>query len=281
MKSKKSAILLVFLTVFFSLSAMAQKLNPDEIIKKHLDSIGKAEVRAAIKNRIMVGSAVVKFITQKNLTSQGRLVLASSGDKLFMGMNLNAVDYPSERFIYDGKNAKVDFVRTGTRSILGNFVLSNKKILEESLFGGALFTSWAFMDLNNNDAKLSFDGTKKIGSAETYVIGYSPKGGSDFEIKLYFEKDTSRHIRTEYKRIASASMGRTIDESARQSESRIKVVENFADFKTENGLTLPHTYTINYSITGQSGTNEIEWNFALNEFAFNQKLDEKTFDTNE
>lgn len=40
---------------------------------------------------------------------------------------------------------------------------------------------------------------------------------------------------------------------------------------------LPHTYKLLYSVSGQSGTTEIEWNFELNEFAFNQNLDEATF----
>jgi hypothetical protein len=50
------------------------------------------------------------------------------------------------------------------------------------------------------------------------------------------------------------------------------------DSRDEKGLTLPHGYRLVYSITGQNGTTEIEWSFKLSEFAFNQTLEEKTFD---
>ena len=109
-------------------------------------------------------------------------------------------------------------------------------------------------------------------------MNYSPKGGGDIDITLYFDKDTFRHTRTEYKRTSSASIGRTIDESARQSETRMKVVEDFSDFKEFNGLTLPQTYKLLYTITGANGTTEVEWAYHLTEFAFNQPMDEKTFD---
>lgn len=277
MNSFKLAVCFVLLAVFSS-SVFAQKMKAEDVLAKHLESIGTAEARADIKSQIAVGDVLVTFVSQKNQTAQGRVVLASEGAKNFLGMNLNAADYPLEKFSYDGKKTKVAFVRTNVRSILGNFILSNDLLLEESLLGGTLATSWTLANTANNKAKISFDGAKKIDGKEAYVLSYTPKGGGDIDIKLYFDKETFRHIRTEYKRTSSAPIGRTIDESARQSESRLKIVENFSDFKVEKGLTLPHGYSLNYSITGQNGTNEIEWKFSLTEFAFNQNLDAKTFD---
>lgn len=61
-------------------------------------------------------------------------------------------------------------------------------------------------------------------------------------------------------------------------KTRYGLTEEFSDFKTENGLTLPRKYRLFYSATGQQGTTEIEWMFVLNEFAYNQKLDPKTFE---
>ncbi len=266
------------LLVVFSVSAFSQKMKAEDVLAKHLESIGTAEARAAIKSQMVIGDVLVTFVSQKNLTAQGRVVLASTGAKNFFGMNLNAIDYPLEKFSYDGNKTKVAYVRAGVRSILGNFVLSNNVLLEESLLGGTLSTSWALANLTGNKAKLSFDGTKKINGKEVYALGYSPKGGGDIDIKLYFDKETFRHVRTEYKRTSSAGIGKTIDESARQSETRLKIVEDFADFKTEKGLMMPHDYRLNYSITGQNGTTEIEWKFVLTTFADNQTLDEKTFD---
>jgi hypothetical protein len=277
MKTFKLFAVFLLLAVFAA-PAQPQKMKPEDVLAKHLESIGTAEARAAVKNQMAVGDALVTFVSQKNQPAQGRIVLVSEGTKNFLGMNLNAADYPLEKFSYDGKNAKVAFVRNNVRSILGNFILSNDLLLEESLLGGALATSWGLSNTATNKAKISFDGAKKIDGKEVYVLGYSPKGGGDVDVKIYFEKDTFRHIRTEYKRTSSASIGRTIDESARQSETRLKVTENFSDFKAENGLTLPHSYILNYSVIGQNGTTEIEWKFAFTQFAFNQNLDAKTFD---
>ncbi len=277
MKIYKYLTLFVLFLSFFSVPIFSQKMKAEDILAKHLDSIGTAEVRLANTSRITVGDANVKFVSQKNLSAQGRIVLASAGDKFFWGLKLNAADYPTEKFSYDGKKVKVNFVRSGQRSILGNFILSNDVILEESLLGGTLSTSWALFNMPNKKAKLSFDGTKKIDGKEAYVLRYLPKSGG-IDVQLFFDKETFRHVRTEYKRTFSAAMGRTIDESARQSESRLKVVENFSDFKEEKGWILPHNYSLLYSITGQNGTTEIEWSFNLNEFAFNQNLADSTFD---
>ena len=273
----RTALFVLFFLISI-LPAAAQKMKAEDVLAKHLDSIGTAEARAATKTFITVGDVEVKLLSQKSVETKGRVVLASSGVKNFFGMKLDANNYSNEKFSFDGKKAKVGFVRTGTRSLLGNFILSNALMLEEGLLGGTLSTSWALLDVANRKAKLSFAGTKKIEGKEAYVLDYSPKGGGDINVTLYFDKETFRHVRTEYKRTSSASIGRTIDESARQRETRFKIVEDFSDFKTENNLTLPHKYRLLYSVTGQNGTSEIEWQFDLTEFAFNQSLDEKTFD---
>ena len=263
----------------FAVSASAQKMKPEDILAKHLDSIGTAENRAATKSLIAVGSAEVKSITKITTPVVGRIVIASAGMKNFWGMNLNSTDYPSEKFSYDGKNAKVGLVRLGNRSTLGNFVQSNNLMLEQGLFGGTLSNSWAMLDAANRKVKLSSDGTKKINGKEAYVLGYSPKGGGDVSINLYFDKETFRHIRTEYKRISSAGIGSRPDDSSRYSENRITLTEDFADFKAEGKLMLPHSYRIFYTTTGtSSGSTGIEWIFNLTEFAVNQNLADGTFD---
>jgi hypothetical protein len=266
------------LAAVFGVHAFGQKMTAEEVIVKHLDSIGTSEVRASVKNQMAVGDAVVTFVSRKNLAAQGRIVMVSEGVKNFLGLNLNAVDYPAEKFSYDGKSARVAYVRTNVRSDLGNFIQSNNLLLEESLLGGTLATSWALANTATNKAKLSFNGTKKIDGKEAYVLGYTRKGGGDVDIKLYFDKETFRHIRTEYQRTSSAGIGTRPEQSSGFSETRLRVTENFGDFKTEKGMTLPHSYVLNFSVTGQNGTGEVEWKFNFNQFAFNQSLDPKTFE---
>jgi hypothetical protein len=267
------AVLLVFL---LSVTVFPQKMSVEDVLSKHLDSLGTAANRNSGVNRMIVGEAEVKSISTKSPTAQGRVVFASAGEKFFWGLSLNAADYPSEKISFDGKKVHVGYVRAGQRSILGNFIQSNGLVLEEGLLGGTLSTAWAPLNLSNKKAKITFDGDKKIDGREVYVLRYTPKNGS-LDVRLFFDKENFRHVRTEYKRTFSAAIGRTVDESARNSESRLKVIESFSDFKTRNNLTLPHSYMLTYSITGQNGTTEIEWKFNLNEFAFNQKLADDAF----
>ena len=59
--------------------------------------------------------------------------------------------------------------------------------------------------------------------------------------------------------------------------TRIKVTEDFSDFKKFEGFTVPHKYKITYSITG-ANTNEITYTSNLSEFAVNQALDPASFE---
>lgn len=277
MKIFNLSVLFIFL--LFAASVFAQKMKAEDVIAKHLDSIGSAETRAAIKNQIAVGTAEVRSITKITTSVVGRVVIASAGEKNFWGLSLNSIDYPLEKFSFDGKKARVAFVKDGSRSTLGNFVFSNNLLLEEGLFGGTLSNAWAMNNLTARKAKLSFEGTKKINGKEAYVLNYSPKGGGDVSVNLYFDKETFRHVRSEYKRVSSAGIGATPADSSRYSENHIALTEDFSDFKTENGLTLPHSYHILYSTTGNSnGSTGIEWIFNITEFAVNQNLANNTFD---
>lgn len=271
--------LCAFSTLFLlvlSVSVFSQKLKPEEILAKHLDSIGTAEVRAANKNRIIVADVDIRFVSKADIPVVGRLVLASDKEKIFWGMISNSINNESEKFSFDGKKMKIGFVRNGRRSVLGNFLASNEVLLKESLFCGTLSTSWALLDMENKKAKLISEGTKKIDGKEVYALGYGIQ--SDVEITLYFDKETFRHVRTEYKRISSAGIGVGPTQSSRLNETRLKVTEDFSDFKSEKGLTLPHTYRLDYSAVGRNETTGIQWLFVFNEFAFNQNLAAGTFD---
>jgi hypothetical protein len=278
----KSVLPLIALSLFTLVpSVTAQKLSAQEIIAKHLESIGTAEKRSAFKSIVVSGEVNVEYISQKRQPTSGRIVLATEGRKMFVGMNLNTPEYPQERFIFDGDKSAVGMINRGGRSTLGNFVQSNTIIMSHGLLSGTLGSSWLFLNAAEEKGKISTAGTKKIDGRETYGLSYSPKGGSDIEIKLYFDQETFRHVRTEYSATRSAAMGRTIDESARNRETRMKLVEDFGDFKETGGLTMPSKYRIFYSYTGQNETAEQAWNCVISEFAVNQKLDAGSFSTGE
>ncbi len=273
---KKSLILIiVFLTVASSI--YGQKLKPEEIIAKHLASIAPADKLSTVKSLIAVGEVRVDYITQKNQPASGRIVIASEGNKLFYGMQLNASDYPQEKIIFDGNKTDVAAVMAGNRSLLGNFIQSNNGIVSQGLIAGPLTTSWALLDAAQRGAKISSGGSKKIDGKEVYALSFSPKSSSDLDVTMFFDQQTFQLLRTEYKRTASASMGRTPEESSRMQETRLKVTEDFSDYKNHEGINVPTKYKLYYSISGQNGTTEISWASNFSEFAVNQKLDPSTF----
>src|SRR5438094_7651216 len=61
--------------------ASAAELKPEELIAKHLDSVGSADVRKAIKSRAVEGTAQYKILVGGAGTMDGKAVLVSEGNK--------------------------------------------------------------------------------------------------------------------------------------------------------------------------------------------------------
>lgn len=274
MKNLKLAACFVLLTLF-SATIFGQKMTAEEVISKHLDAIGAKDKRAAIKNQFVLSD--VNFdLKGSTVPVNGKAVFVSEGDKNLWGMNLDSINYPQDRFAFDGKDTKVGFATPGNRSVIGGFILSYKELLKEGLLGGVLFNSWALLDTNARKAKINFDGTKKIDDQETYVLEYQPKGGSDLTIKMFFDTKTFRHVRSEYTRVVAARQGTSIDNSAGQRPDYYRVIETFSDFQNLNGLTLPKTYKLLYSYT-TGGSREFKWTFNVTNFSVNQALEANSF----
>jgi hypothetical protein len=291
------------LTVFFScaflllsstsISALPDdKMSPKDLIAKHLEAIGTSQARSAITSRVAMGTTKVTFRSGGVTYGEGRVVLASDGVKNLVGMVFNSSEYPHEKVGFDGKEVSIGYIKPGIRSSLGRFVEGNKQIFSQGLFAGALSSSWPLLDPEVRQAKLEFGGTKKVEGKEAYVLRYYPQKGSDVKMTLFFDKENFRHIRSEYyqtiaQRQGGASgglIGSTGDSrgagSAGQLESRYTLTEDFSDFKTESGLTLPHSYKIQLWIENAQGSVRNIWEVTLSQFGFNQKFDEGAFDVN-
>ena len=258
--------------------AQAQKLKADEIIAKHLEAIGGMETLQSVSTRISRGTVVVTFKEPGTGQLGGRVVIASEGPKSMMAMAFdNATNYPHERIGFDGKDVSGGYVHPGSRSSLGDFLLTHQVILKQGIWGGELSQAWMLLNPNRK-VKIEAAGTKKIGDRQTYQLKCYPSG-SDLKITMYFDAETFHHVRTEYERSVIAQMGGTPESSANQSETRYKLVEEFSDFKKEGGLTLPHAYKINLEITtGRAGAVKAQWDLSLSDFKFNQHLEPGSFD---
>jgi hypothetical protein len=277
----KSFVLVLIL--IFAIDSYGQKMSPQEIVAKHLDSIGTKEDRAWIKNQVVVGDVQIK-IKGSPRGIAGKALILSAGEKNMWGMNLVSNEYPQDRFAYNGKETVVGFARPGAYSDIGRFILSYRELLREGLMGGTLSSSWALFSTETKAPKLFYEGTKKIDGKETLAISYAPKGGSDLNIKMYFDKETYSHVRTEYTRVVAAKMGTSVDTSAGQGESRFRLVEDFSNFQKAGNLMLPAAYKLSYSFYNSSGlqsaqtpNRELELRFDLVSFSYNDALDANAF----
>lgn len=260
-----------------SRSSVVEKMKPEEVVARHLESIGSAKARAAISTRILAGTSQVIFRTTPSGQAVGKAVLASEGSKSLFAMSFPSPVYPREQLGFNGNNFMAAFATPGLRSVLGNFLMTNDAIFRQGLMAGTLSSAWPLLDLQNHHAQLEYVGTKKIDDRVLHELRYSPRGNSDLKISLFFDQETFRHVRTEYQRVIPAPMGKVEYSNVQEREGRYKMVEEFSLFKPEGGLNLPHIYTIKLSVDTVNGTFLAEWTIKLTQFEFNQKIDQGAF----
>jgi hypothetical protein len=318
MKVKKSVVLWalgMFLAVFGSgnwAQAASTVSNADELVAQHLDSIAPAAVRAGLKNRVVQGPAEYRIMVGGAGVLDGKVQMASDGQKLIFMIKLPNNQYRGEQFIFNGDRDSVAFSGAQqTRSSLGNFVFVQDAVIREGLLGGALSTAWPLLDLKDRKAKLSFEGMKKVDGQDLYALKYHPRKNSDLDIYLYFDPQTFRHVETVYSYTTSealagarypGSTGQPAQEpataslngapigspggtgspetaSARQVPNRYRLTEKFSDFKTVDGVTLPTHEDIQFDQELQNGRTSL-WDYDLKglEIANNMGVDAKNFD---
>jgi len=162
----------------------AQKLKPEEVVAQHLESIGSAKERAAIKTRIISGSSQVVFHTTPVGQAVGRAVLASEDVKSLLGMSFPSPVYPREELGFDGSTFMAAYILPGSRSPLGSFLMTHSLIFKQGLMGGTLSSAWPLLNLTRRNAELEYLGEKKVGNQMLHELRYVPRGGSDLQIKL-------------------------------------------------------------------------------------------------
>ena len=272
-------ITLIVLTLILSINTVsAQKIEVKDLISKHLGSITGPERKAKLANVTAVGEAEFIQGTNHQRLATGKSVLVSDGKKVAMAMTFPLDNYPVDRVIFDSKKLSIPFIRPGIRSPLGDYLVRNEEVVKEGLFGGALSTGWIFQYPDEKKGALSVEGKKKVDGREAYVVSYSPKAGSGLNVRIFFDSETGRHVRTEYRRVISAQMGPTPELSARQNETIEEMSEDFADFKTENGVTLPRSYKVRLASIRGGNTREFLYTLTFGTFYYDQQLDAATFD---
>jgi hypothetical protein len=272
------ALLTVALSVAVS-SVSADDLTAAEILAKHLDSIGTKEKRDSVKTLMAKGLSEFES-TNPVIKGGGRAIIVSDPDNLFFVIGLNSREYPFEKVGYFHKDISIPLIGGGQRGLLGSFLANHSKMLSDGLFSGALSLTWSPLSAKPR-GKFTGGSTKKIDGKSLYVLDYNVSGGGskEFTIKLYFDTETFRHVRSEYK-YEVESTDAVMGQQNRRASGRLGLTETFSDFREVEGLTLPFVYRIEYESNGNSGSYKTRWGIDVEQWSFNQKLapDFFTFD---
>jgi hypothetical protein len=275
-------------------SVHAADRKPEEIVAKHLDSIGTADARA-IKSRVVQGTLRFKVLVGGGGEVVGTWGRVSQQRKSNFVMRFGKGDWRGEQFIFDGeKTSFAAATASHLRSNFAQFVNGHDFIVKEGLLGGELSTAWALQNidlqkpdlqkpdsqkLDQNRIKLASVGSKKVDGRELQGIEYSSKDSNDMTVKLYFEPETYRHVMTVYS-VVTVPSGVThgITTSAEQQQIRYTIEERFGDFQSDNGITLPRHYDLQYTEELQSGlTHVYDWDMTVDKIVNNVGLDPGNF----
>lgn len=212
--------------------------------------------------------------------------MASTDSANLINMNFGIATYSQEALRFDGKKFATSQLKPGSRTCLAQFFLENEVLFKEGLVGGVLSESWPLLSIAERNPKLEYSGLKKIGDKQLHVLKYNPRKGSDLKITLYFDPQSFRHVRSDYSRTIYASEQRRISgggpglppaQNQQASPTRIEAFEEFADFKEESGLNLPHTYKFHLSIQSEVRPAVVDWVFTLNNYSFTSPLEAAEF----
>ncbi len=258
-------------------AAKGEKIQTNELIARHLASIGTPEAIAAARSRTMSGAAQLTFHLGDHGELHGRAGILSENAKMRVGTSFNSIQYPGDQLAYDGADVTIGWLRPGLRSQYSRFVFAHDTLLREGLLGGATTTGWALFNVAERQPKVKCTGLRKVEGKQRYELSYRAKrGAGDVEVWLYFDPETFRHTSSVYKLVRMANMATDITGSAYQRDSVYKIIEEFEDFKQVDGLTLPHTYRITFSVEGEP-TILYDWVISIDEVHHNVPLAPDTF----
>ena len=278
MKLIFSVFLLISASIFLrSHSGQEEKVNLEQLIPRHLDSIGPKEARSAVTSRAASGRASLLIRLGGAANLEGTGMMASVQEKLRFGMRFSANDYVGEDMAFDGNQASTGFQPQGKRSLLSQFLDAQPVLLKEGLIGGVLSTAWPLGRIEKSQPKLEYRGLKKLEDLELHEVAYRPKkGGGDLKIMLYFEPQLMRHVRSKYSYQVGAGIA-TREAPNANPEIYYSLTEDFGNFRTVDGLNLPHKYKLAYSGEGRSASSLQEWTFVVDGISHKETIDNRVF----
>jgi hypothetical protein len=277
--SKQLAKTLFFALILSSVSLWTADMKPEDLVAKHLDSIGTAQARKDVKSRVVQGGATYRVIVGGSGAIDGKYVFASDGPRSNFLLKINASSYHGEQFICDGNKTSIAATWSDkTHSEFGDFVLAQDIFLKDNLLGGVWSAGWPLLDIEGRGPKLHSTGIKKIDGKELLGLRYQPRKSTDLEIVMYFDPQTYRHVMTTYYVEPPRGIEGGELAQAMQMQKRYRAEERFSEFQTVDGLTLPSHYDLRFTLEAASGqTKTIEWEVRALSINNNISIDPRSF----
>jgi hypothetical protein len=279
MRTTAFILCVALLASFVAARPVDDKVQVEDLIARHLEAIGTAEARRSNRSRIVAGKSLMNLRTGGHGTVTGPALIASREEKVLLKAEFTTAGYPYERIGFDGQKLHARQYAPGARSPLAQFFLSHEAIFSEGLIGGTLSSAWPLLNLSARQPKLQYSGIEKIKGRQAHKVKYLPREGAELKITLFFDAATFHHLRTDYERVIPAPMGATPGASASQREIRYKLIEEFSDFRPEGGITLPHTYNLQFSVFQLNNPLALDWTINLEKFTFDYPIETKEFVT--
>lgn len=267
--TKKLALFSAFLVLLsVPLFGKDDKLKIDDLVARHLQAIGPtATARASILREAAGAVRAEALHSRRAGETIGEARLVSQGERVNFRLRFENPDFPSEQLVFDGKTVSVGQISPGRRSAFGNFIYYQEQVVREGLLGGVLNTAWPLLDLSGRNARLTYNGLKKINGRELHQVTYRPKKAiAEMEIYLYFEPETFRHAGTIYSVEIAREMGHDQRKTHETEETRYRLEEWFSDFHDAQGLTIPTKWQLLYSSEGTGRTLQLRWSINVDRF---------------
>lgn len=240
-------------------ATLAQKLTPDELVTRHLAQLTGASSRPATMDE---ASGTCRMSTALDpVPLDGTFNMAAQAGVSRLIVRFRSEVYEGEAIGFDGKQVNIGFAqpRLNARSALGTFLAVNNVIVAEGLLGGVLNGRWPLAALAAREARLSYEGMKKLDGRELHRVRYRAKRDQgDLSMLLYFEPETYRHVASVCSSSRPQSPNFTASRSAQEADQFFVLDERFSDFETRGGMTIPTTWLLRYSRTATSTT---EWKY--------------------
>ena len=228
-----------------------EKMTADKLVQNHLKSIASSSQLKARQSYALRGDCEYRIVTGGALTAPGMTQLVSKGGAYNLLFQFQAGELGTTQYVTNGKKSETRLSAGAQIGPLRNFMEGYGVLLTEGLIGGELTTAWALLDLKRHKPKLSYEGLQDVDGRELHRLDYRiRKGGGAMRVRLYFEPETFHHVLSTYDVRQSAPASSDPDQSAKQRVSRQRIEERFSDFKDLNGYTLPATWVLVFSSSG-------------------------------